>query len=206
MSRQLDLMRLHDGELSLEEAAELERVLSDEDRAVLAGLEQVGDVVRALERANEGRSPELADAVMQAIEADAKPAPVVPLAPRVEASPELPKVRRRHKTSAPVVITGLALAAAAAAALWMTTPAPTDGPVASVTVETPAAPPLAEPGNPPAEPPAELAEEDGDPAATIEAVDFGNQGGSIFMVPAGQENTPVVWLVDEPASARMEPL
>ena len=45
-----------------------------------------------------------------------------------------------------------------------------------------------------------------DLAATIEAVDFGNRAGTIFMVPAGDQSTPVVWLVDEAPSGRMEPL
>ena len=48
--------------------------------------------------------------------------------------------------------------------------------------------------------------DDGPPAASIEAVDFGNHPGTIFMVPAGDESTPVIWLEDEPAGARMERL
>ena len=144
MSRHRDLMRAYDAELTPEEAAELERSLSDEDRRVLAGLEQVGDVVRACE-------------------------------------PE-------------------------AVALWVTTPkapAPSAPAPLAASFASPTAPvsPSA-----PTESLPEPPDEDADLAATIEAVDFGNQPGSIFMVPAGEESTPVVWLEDEPAGARMEPL
>lgn len=205
MSRHLDLMRLHDGELSAEEAAELERSLSQEDRAVLGGLEQLGDVLRASEREELARFAGVADAVMAALEREQEPAKVVPLRPRVEADPELPASRRRKGRSTPVVIAGLALAAAAATALWLSTPPP--APSAPLPVAAPVEPSL--PAQATSATPAtvaELVEEDADPAATIEAVDFGNRGGSIFMVPAGAESTPVVWLVDDPAGARVEPL
>lgn len=205
MSRQLDLMRLYDDELGPEEAAELEKSLTPEDRELLAGLEQVGDVVRALERDEVTRFEGVADAVLAAIEADPAPAKVVPLGPRVESGGEAPSSRHRRARSGPVVILGLGLAAAAAAALWMSTPGPQPTTPAPVAVSVRPAPPAEAPSAAP-EPTAELGDEDADPAASIEAVDFGNQGGTIFMVPAGEESTPVVWLVDEPASARMEPL
>ncbi|MCE7888933.1 MAG: hypothetical protein DYH12_04375, partial [Sorangiineae bacterium PRO1] len=93
----------------------------------------------------------------------------------------------------------------AAAALWLSTPPPE--PSAPLPVAAPVKPSLpAEATSATPAPVAELTDEDVDPAATIEAVDFGNRGGSIFMVPAGAESTPVVWLVDEPAGARVEPL
>lgn len=44
------------------------------------------------------------------------------------------------------------------------------------------------------------------PGAAIESVDFGGGGGSIFMVQAGQDTTPVVWLTDPHEEARGEPL
>jgi len=207
MSRHLELMRLHDGELSAQDAAELERSLSDQDREILAGLEQLGTALRGLEREEVSRFAGVADSVMDAIEAAERPAAkVVPLAPRVESDPGLPRSRRRRSGSAAVVIGGLGLAAAAAAALWLGTPV--EGPrAASPVASSVVAPPTpAETVRPAPEPVAELAEEDADPAATIEAVDFGNQGGSIFMVPAGAESTPVVWLVDDAVGARMEPL
>jgi len=114
-----------------------------------------------------------------------------------------PQPASRPAGRATVVVVGLALAAAAAAVLWVRSasppPDPAPLPVASVHApkpEVPAPPP----------PAVETAEEEPSPAASIEAVDFGNSAGSIFMVPAGDETTPVVWLVDDPASARMEPL
>ena len=39
------------------------------------------------------------------------------------------------------------------------------------------------------------------PAVAIEVVDFGSRNGTIFLVPSGEENTPVVWLVDEPTQS-----
>jgi hypothetical protein len=56
--------------------------------------------------------------------------------------------------------------------------------------------------------PAEIAESEGTTAAAIESIDFGSQNGAIFMVPAGTETTPVVWLTDDAAEDgdRMEPL
>ena len=37
------------------------------------------------------------------------------------------------------------------------------------------------------------------PGASIESVDFGTRNGTVFMVSAGENAIPVVWLVDEPA-------
>ncbi|MCK6534605.1 MAG: hypothetical protein L6Q84_16645 [Polyangiaceae bacterium] len=203
MSRHRDLMRAYDGELTPEEAAELERSLSDEDRRVLAGLEQVGDVVRACEPEAVARFAGVADQVMAALGesdvADSSGPEVV-----VDRGPARPV--RKRATSMPVVVAGLSLAIAAAVALWVTTPkapapsapAPLGASFTSPTVPVSPSAPTESLLEPP--------DEDADLAATIEAVDFGNQPGSIFMVPAGDESTPVVWLEDEPAGARMEPL
>ncbi|MBI3202552.1 MAG: hypothetical protein HYZ29_13510 [Myxococcales bacterium] len=203
MSRHHDLMRLYDGELDPETAAELERSLSDEDRRVLAGLDQVGEVVRAYEPEGLARFAGVADQVMAALD---EPDRGAPRRPEVVVELEPVRSRPKQRTSAPVVVAGLVLAAAAAVALWLSTPAaptPSAAPLASATLG-PAAPPA--PITPAPDSPAETADEEADLAATIEAVDFGNQPGSIFMVPAGEESTPVVWLDDEPAGARMEPL
>lgn len=203
MSRHRDLMRAYDGELTPEEAAELERSLSDEDRRVLAGLEQVGDVVRACEPEAVARFAGVADQVMAALGesdvADSSGPEVV-----IDRGPVRPV--RKRATSTPVVVAGLSLAIAAAVALWVTTPkAPAPGvpvPLAASFASPPAPVSPSAPTESLLEPP----DDDADLAATIEAVDFGNQPGSIFMVPAGDESTPVVWLEDEPAGARMEPL
>ncbi len=201
MSRHLDLMRLHDGEFGPEEASELERSLSPEDRRVLAGLEQIGDVIRAYEPEALDRFDGVADQVMASL---GRVDNVVALGPRVEIATETLGPRRARARSGPVVAIGLALAAAAAAALWMTTPGgPSPASTASVAPLLAPAPqtPVADPSSPPA-----ATDDDADLAATIEAVDFGNRAGTIFMVPAGDQSTPVVWLVDEAPSGRMEPL
>jgi hypothetical protein len=51
-------------------------------------------------------------------------------------------------------------------------------------------------------------ESEPDTGASIEAVDFGAQNGTIFMVATGPQVTPVVWLVDESAGSggKMKPL
>jgi hypothetical protein len=195
-------MRLHDGELGPEEASELEGGLSPEDLRVLAGLEQIGDVVRSYEPEALDRFEGVADQVMASLD---RVDNVVALGPRVEIATEtLRPPRQRRTRSGPVVAIGLALAAAAAAALWMTTPGgpppETTASMAPLLAPPPRAP-VADPSSPPA-----ATDDDADLAATIEAVDFGNRAGTIFMVPAGDQSTPVVWLVDEAPSGRMEPL
>ena len=197
-SRALELMQLHDGELSEREEAELCEGLSAEEQAMLGALEQVGDVVRALDQDVEARAGDIAQGVMARIEAEPRalrePAQVV----RLDARPAPGRSRGK------VLVVGLVLAAAAAGIVWLkAAPAPVGPtPVAVTQVTAPIEPPA-----PPAPPPdPEVAEEEPSPAASIEAVDFGNSAGSIFMVPAGDESTPVVWLVDEPVGARMEQL
>jgi hypothetical protein len=121
-----------------------------------------------------------------------------------EPAPALEPGERRSQV---LFIVGIGLAAAAAVLLWVSfqgerqTPAPVaKAPTTSVPTETPS--PVAE-----GAPAVQLAQEDeAAPAASIEAVDFGNHGGSIFLVPAGEETTPVVWLVDDAQGGRMEPL
>jgi hypothetical protein len=212
MSRHLDLMRLYDEEATAEERAELEASLTEEDVGVLAGLSQLTDVVRALEsvRAVEAVEIDVTDGVLGALEAEAAPANVVPLVPPVEKAPAPSlALRKSGPRSTTVAIAGLALAAAAATAVWLgARPSETTSQAAATAPAGQATSPgTSEPTpEPPVEPVAELADSDADPAAVIEAVDFGSGGGSIFLVPAGEETTPVVWLVDEPAGARMEPL
>jgi hypothetical protein len=194
MSNHIDLMRLHDGELSEEEAAELERELSESELRVLDGLEDLGERIRV---ANGHESLDLADSIMARLDEptevaeSVKPAPVRELRPR---------------SNGVWVAGGLALAAAAVVAFWFTNrsheaPTVAQKPAPSVT-PAPAPEPLAK------EAVAELAlpeDEAMAPAASIQAVDFGNRNGTIFMVPSGEETTPVVWLADDSPS-RMEPL
>jgi hypothetical protein len=200
MSNHIDLMRLHDGELSEEEAAELELELSESELRVLQGLEDLGERIRV---ANGHESLDLTDSIMARL--DEPPAPE-------QVTPELVKpapVRElRPRSNGAWVAGGLALAAAAVVAFWFTNRSHEAPPVAqkpeTVVAPAPSPKPL------PTEAVAELAVvEDEDvsaPAASIEAVDFGNGNGTIFMVPSGEETTPVVWLADESGDSRMEPL
>lgn len=207
MSRQLDLMKLHDGELSAEEIEALERELGDDDLALLEGLEQVGDVVRALAEDQGGAADGIADGVMAELERDGRVAPRLEVLPGGSAGDqgELPKPRAGGASALPFVAGAMALAAAVLLYIGFANRPNEPGPVARPTAAEPATPAVATALTP--EPLAgAVAEEEAAPAASIEAVDFGNQPGSIFMVPAGDETTPVVWLVDEPTSARMEPL
>jgi hypothetical protein len=197
MNRSHDLMRLHDGELTEDELGQLEA----EDERLLDGLDQLGDVLRAHSQ-NKSASFDVADSVMARLDEpepveEAKPAPVKKLR---KAPP--PKARVY-----PVVAIGLALAAAAAWALWpkpgvdtKTRPAPIAQPVVA---PQPSEEPTEEPG---AVAQVDVGDDDGPAAASIESVDFGNHAGTIFMVPAGEESTPVIWLEDEDSAGRMERL
>jgi hypothetical protein len=168
------LMRYHDGELDDAERVIAERhILRDPAaRAELAGLSLLGDVLRLTA---DGRS--LA----------AAPAPAAPRSGKPGGCGKDPPQRaRRHG----LVWSG-ALAAAAASALLLAStdarsPASAHLPVSRSTSvpacdEVPGADPVAGP--------------DG---ASIELVDFGAHGGSIFVISSGAASTPVVWLPDEP--------
>lgn len=199
MNRHLELMKLHDGEASEEEARALEEALSADDRAVLGGLEQVGDFVRAHSAAGASPADSIADSVMAALERE----PGSPEATPRKVEPKLEVVKGGgSRGRAAAWGAGVALALAAAGVLWLRSaeePAPR-APVAQAPQPSLPEPVVEAPSVAPA------IEEENEPAAAIESVDFGNQAGTIFMVPAGEETTPVVWLVDEPAGARMEPL
>lgn len=174
------LMQHYDGEVSLDDAE-----LGDDDREVLAALGQLGDCVRVW--ADE-QSLDVADAVMarlderpalQALPGGGAPAPSPP------ASSAAPARSTRSAW-------GWALGAAAAAALL----------IRLVTSESATTEPLlvaADPPTPTQEPAAvfEEVQPEPDPAAEIESIEFGASGGAIFLVSAGTENTPVVWLSDD---------
>lgn len=191
----MDLMRLHDGELSEPEAGELGE-LSESELRVLEGLEDLGERIR---EANAHGSIDLTDSIMARLEDEAV----------VEPQPtHAPVVSLRARNNGAWVAGGLALAAAAAVAVWFTNRSPEPTPVAQKPAPAVAPAPAPEPS--PTGAVAELAlpddEESTASAASIEAVDFGNKNGTIFMVPSGEETTPVVWLADEGPGSRMEPL
>jgi hypothetical protein len=211
---QRTLMRYFDEELSPAEAAQVEEELlaSPEGARLLADFETLGELVQesALERSQP--ADDLADGVMARIELERRPdergeraagpapAPVYPLPSAAE--PVLPDFRKRF------VRLSLVMAAAAGVGLALSRspgrPPHADlgqGAPPSASVVFQAAPTaLASVGGP--------GQREVASAAAIEAVDFGSHAGSIFLVLEGDETTPVVWLVDEPASSlgRMEPL
>jgi hypothetical protein len=187
--KHVDLMRLHDGELTEEEALELEAALAAEDRAVLNGLSDLGDRIRLM---NEHPSVDLTDDIMARLDE----APALQAAPVVELRPRRTGV---------YVAAALGLAAAAAVVLWFANAKSPETPTARPTatpITTPSPTPEIMPLQEEAVADLALPEDEG---AAIESVDFGNRNGTIFMVPAGEETTPVVWLADE-SDARMEPL
>jgi hypothetical protein len=197
-NKHIDLMRLHDGELSDAEAMELERELSESERKVLAGLEDLGERIRL---ANAQAPIDLADDIMSRLDEAHGDSAAPPPAPVRELRPRRP---------AATIVVSVAIAAAAAVAVWFTArsedpqvaPTAAQKPVPAVTVpEALSVPPHA------TEAVAELEDEEvAAPAAAIESVDFGNANGTIFMVPSGDETTPVVWLPDEGPNAGRETL
>ena len=181
-----DLMRYHDGELSPGEARDIEQALDDDDEAQehLLALEQLGDLTRAWAEQRSADQVNLVDGVMARIERQkSEPSPLAPA-----------------RRAAPIVASVLALAAAAALFVTLRRPVaeravPTQPSAHSVRLVDPkpspsearsADAPLAEPAVPA-------------PAVAIEAVDFGENHGSIFVVSSASGDTPVVWLSEGPA-------
>ena len=175
--RHVELMQLHDEEL------ELDAELTEEELAVLEGLDQVGDAVR-LWAAERGEGVSVTEDVMAALDAEEPPADSAP----------------RHRWG--VVAAAMAMAAAAALALNLAKHSEPEPQLALTLPPPPQVQPL-----PPEQMPAVAESEPSSPAA-IESIDFGGQNGAIFMVPAGTETTPVVWLTDDATEGgdRVEPL
>lgn len=175
------LMQHYDGEVSLD-AAEL----GDDDREVLAALGQLGDCVRVWAD-EQSLEVDVADAVMARL--DERPA--LRALPGGGAPAPSPLASSAAPGGSTRSAWGWALGAAAAAALL----------IRLVTSESATTEPLlvaAAPATPTHQPAAVLEEgQEPDPAAEIESIEFGASGGAIFLVSAGTENTPVVWLSDD---------
>ncbi len=181
------LMQFYDGELSASDAiafqAELtEHGLEDEAREVMAGLDQVGDVIRALADSDAEARAEVADQI----------------ADRVLERLPLPGPASSRRSAARIWgwsagVGALALAAAALLVIWAAGgPSTSQRPLASgpTAAERPVVAASVAADAP--------AGAESDPGVAIEVVDFGAHGGTIFMVSSGEETpTPVVWLVDE---------
>jgi anti-sigma factor RsiW len=188
-----DLMRYHDGDLPPERAREVERAIEHDEaaRERLAALRQLGALTRLWAEERSAAGGDIARGVMDRIA-------------REDRAAEVARRRVLHRA----VPAGASLLAAAAVALFVAFDRPrahTDsvqtlassqarGPVATES----AAPRVAE------LPPAAVA----GPAVAIEAVDFGESHGSIFVVSSERGDVPVVWLSDGPAikAPRTHPL
>ena len=189
------LMRYFDGELDAAEAREVEPWLegSEDGKLLLLAWGRVGDAVRAIGDDAGAAGATIADAVMARI--GLSPKPVAVFATR-------PRGARRWMAAAPAI--GLSLAAAAAVAFYLR-PAP---PPSGVQERVPVARAPDTVSNA-AETASALAVAVAEPetGASIESVDFGAIGGTIFMVSSGQSSddseTPVVWLMDEPPPTRV---
>jgi negative regulator of sigma E activity len=220
---QRTLMQYFDGELDEAESAEVEAWLESDLEAerVLAGLEQISDVVRAtvLERT---QPPEgLTDRVMDHIARHSIEGPtnVVELHPAPTAGQDFGALRAPEephawfRRAAPLAFATLAAAAAVALVLGRGHAPASHAPGAQaessfVATSSPVVGPVPQPevAAPPAE--ADVPEPEPAPSIAIESVDFGPREGTIFMLSEGEAATPVVWLMDEPAPPRdtMEPL
>jgi anti-sigma factor RsiW len=193
-----ELMAFHDGELDVAQAAEVASWVrhSSSARASLAGLAQLGELVRSAADARAGQAADcLADAVMAEIEQSEQPRASVH---------RLPSAGRARKILRLAPWLG-ALSAAAAGVLLVLSARP---PALEPSVIRDVAPPR-EASYTAASGPrtAAIAEPEVAAGAAIEAIDLGAHVGSIFMVSEGADVTPVVWLFDDDgAQGRMEPL
>jgi anti-sigma factor RsiW len=204
----LRLMQHHDGELPPEESAEVERLLSGDpqQRAALAGLEQLGDFLRRFADERGSSADDLVSTVMARLDDE-----IAPASRRVTRSGVSSRPRR-----VPTWVWGAAgaLAAAAAVALLLpffapNGPAYSTGPTAvSAPLRLAAAsarsnwPPVGVSTDPVRGP-------DRGPDVSIETVDFGQRNGTIFMVSSGEgATTPVIWVADSASSNgdRVKPL
>jgi hypothetical protein len=170
-------MRLHDGELDAVASEQAERRLGWDasGRRYLNDLERIGDGVRDALRLTTP-SADLTDQIMARIEQSQKPEG---FAPR-------PAWQRR------VLSLGIGLgstaALAALAVLWLS---------GTVSVESNDVRRAADTNLRASSASVEVSS-DVSPGVAIESVDFGGGGGSIFLVQAGRETTPVVWLSEPP--------
>jgi anti-sigma factor RsiW len=189
------LMRYVDGEADAEEAELVERWLSEsaEARALLRDLESMSSSVRAIAEERGARAASIADAVMAQVASDG-PVSRTRLRPMPGA---VAKKDRRLAGAVPAI--GLALAAAAAVVVYLR---PHPAGLVPTVGQRPSAALLPEPFSTTSSLPAEVAAAEPESGASIESVDFGAQNGTIFIVPAGPQSTPVVWLMDdgEPSS------
>jgi anti-sigma factor RsiW len=189
----LELMQYADGELSPEHAERVAAFLegSEKPRRRVDGIEQIGAFVRASFEQRLGTLDVTAD-VMAAIEGESARVGTGDSA----AGSESPSSSRRRALWS-LVVGGMA--AAAAASLWLTRPTELiSSPSASRTTASAPQP----------QAPVAAADDESEVGASVETLDPGPSEATLFVVQAGVDVTPVVWLLDEgdEASDRMEPL
>jgi anti-sigma factor RsiW len=183
-------MAYADGELDEPRRAEVEAWLATarDGRAKLAALGLVGALVRedAVDRAAAGEG--IADAVMARL---AQPA-AAPSRPARERAP------RAANDNVARIFTLAAAAVAVAAGLTIWARVEGSAPPVSHGAAT-GLPALTSQGAPP--PTSSTPAVDGEPevGATIAAVDFGSNAGSIFYVPSGVATTTVLWVAEDVA-------
>jgi len=198
------VMQYYDGELSPTEARALDwRLAADPElREVLAGLEQIGAVVVAVAEARAAAADDIAEAVMRRVGAEASG--VRPRLTDLAASPAVdperpePPVPRRIWAAAAGLAAVSVAAGVACIAFYGSIEREAERPVLALSARPGDWAPQARlrSGTPELAPPERV---EAVPAIAIESVDFGAHGGAIFMVPGDSVDTPVVWLVDEPA-------
>jgi len=215
MSAPMDdrLMLLYDDELGADEAALLEQRLADDpdSAAVLRGLEQVGSLLREAAEDQGAAADDIVIGVLACIDAEesaeATGSLETPDDSGSRGESNVTPLPRRWRHAVPAFAGVLALAAAAV--LVFQSGVLSHHPAGPDRASTQAMQPQqAAKRESPALPVAQPAVADSPPPVAIETVDFGSHDGAIFMVSAGQDSTPVVWLTDEPADqgGRTKPL
>jgi anti-sigma factor RsiW len=184
-------MAYADGELDEARRAEVEAFVAATPaaRAKLAAMGVVGDVVR-----DEADRPsiDLADAIFARI--DAEPAPAPKKLPRVVVGPPSPPSRRSANDNAFRIFSLAAAAVAVAAGVMIWARTDPSAPVAGLGGATGAASAALTAAPPPHT--AAPYEAESEVGASVAAVDFGSNTGSIFYVPTGVAMTTVVWVAE----------
>ena len=193
----LELMAYADGELDDPRRAQVEAFLavSPDAQAKLAGLRVVGDVVRELARepASGAADVDLTDAILAHVEREALPARK--RLPRVEVGAPPPRSRRSANDNAFRIFSFAAAAVAVAAGVMIWARTEPAAPLVALGVPSRAVSIGAAPGPMPSHAAAAY-EAEAEVGASIAAVDFGSNTGSIFYVPAGLAMTTVVWVAE----------
>ncbi len=187
-----DLMLFHDGELSEKDAQRLAKLVAEDPYALrmLREVEFTGDALRVWAGAHSNRADDIADRVMD----------------RIQAEPRPMRARRPRRKMMAALAGGLALAAGVGLILVgvssdrrQTNRSSGLDPSPSSALDRVAEAAEAAFG-------ADTDSDEFEPSATIERVDFGGTNGTIILVSASDDAvTPVVWVADDPDSPADDP-